>query len=248
MSIVLDLIQLPPEGDPRLHNPEFQKQIAVLRKPCARVTDFQDRGLQDLIDNLLMTMEAKKGFGLAAPQVGVSLRVFVAQTYPTNNYPKVPRTKPTVFINPVIQPLFGRIRPIKNVEDVIAKFRSGKAKLPGGTEYPTEVMREACLSLPGRAALVRRYSRVKCLFQDRFGNQQEVTWSGIKARVLQHETDHLYGRLISDSPTTEMIEGEPLFSRVVISREKREELREYFTAHPPPPEKVAKLKDLGLVM
>ena len=136
---------------------------AVLRRPADPVVEFT-ADLRSLIDDMIETMYAAPGVGLAAPQVGVPLRVFVAD-------PSIGRNPEAlvVFVNPAV------------VE-----------------EEGVQSEEEGCLSVPGFAAKVRRPSRLVVRGLDGDGEPHEVEGTGLLARVLQHELDHLDGSLFLD--------------------------------------------------
>lgn len=141
----------------------------VLRQPTEEITaNYPD--LQALIDNMLETMAHANGVGLAAPQIGRSIRLFVLDVSPyAEDYPEL-KDFVRVFINPTITER-------------------------GGEEVPFE---EGCLSLPGLSEVVRRPSEITISYTDR--NWQPVTehLTGIPARVAQHEYDHLEDVLFVD--------------------------------------------------
>lgn len=141
---------------------------AVLHEPAAAVTAF-DAELQNLIQDLFDTMDAAPGVGLAAPQIGVGLRVFVFD-YP--NYDGTPRrgavVNPELFISP------GEVRDATEGDD------------------------EGCLSFPGeRFALVRSHQVLLRAF-DESGTAFSLECEGWFARILQHEFDHLNGVMFLD--------------------------------------------------
>lgn len=147
---VLPILQFP---DPRL------------REICAEVTVF-DAGLKRLADDLLETMYAAPGRGLAAPQVGAMQRVFVMDVGW-----KEGRPSPLVCINPVI------------------KDASGSA-----------LNTEGCLSIPDRPVHIERPAMVRLAWQDLAGRDCEGFFEGFAAVCVQHERDHLDGRLCIDYP------------------------------------------------
>lgn len=149
-------------GDPRL-----------LRLAQA-VTQFDTDGLHLLITDLLDTMRAADGAGLAAPQIGVDLQVVIFGTdSPNPRYPDAPVVPRTVLINPVITPLTG-----------------------SNAESPSEVEDwEGCLSVPGLRGKVPRFQRIRYTGFDQYGDPIERTVEGFHARVVQHECDHLIGKL-----------------------------------------------------
>jgi len=143
-------------GDPRL-----------LRVAQA-VSQFDGDVLHLLISDMLDTMAAANGAGLAAPQIGVDLQVVIFGSGEHNpRYPDAPLIPKTVLCNPVITPL--------------------------GDEQEEDW--EGCLSVPGLRAKVPRYARVRYTGFDQYGEAIERTAEGFHARVVQHECDHLIGKL-----------------------------------------------------
>ena len=142
-------------GDPRL-----------LR--CARtVSEFGTAELAALIDDLRDTMADAGGVGIAAPQIGVNLRVVIFGFQHSDRYPGAPPVPETVLINPILAPL--------------------------GAE--TEEGWEGCLSVPGLRGVVPRYRRLRYQGRDEQGGRIDRTVEGFHARVVQHECDHLDGVL-----------------------------------------------------
>lgn len=135
----------------------------VLRQGAEDVVDIS-ADVRSLIDDMIETMYAAPGVGLAAPQVGVPLRVFVAD--------------PSVGRNP---------------DDLVVMVNP--AVMEGDGVQSEE---EGCLSVPGFAAKVRRPSRLVLRGLDRDGEPIEVEGTGLLARALQHELDHLDGSLFLD--------------------------------------------------
>jgi len=131
---------------------------AVLRDNCTPVERF-DSTLRDLLAEMLVLMRARKGIGLAAPQVGLCQRLFVAEI----------EDRPLCVINPTIQPL------------------------PGEAPFC-----EGCLSLPGVEVNVTRPASIVANGYDEHGQKRQWPATGLWARVIQHETDHLNGVLIID--------------------------------------------------
>jgi peptide deformylase len=149
-------------GDPRLLR---------LAQP---VTQFDSDELHLLITDLLDTMRAADGAGLAAPQIGVDLQVVIFGTNaPNPRYPSAPVVPRTVLVNPVITPLGG----------------------PDGESPAEDEDWEGCLSVPGLRAKVPRFSRIRYTGLDQFGDPIDRTVEGFHARVVQHECDHLIGKL-----------------------------------------------------
>jgi peptide deformylase len=134
-----------------------------LQTPSARVEVF-DAELNRLIDDMIDTMYAAPGIGLAAPQVGVLLRVAV--------------------IDLSVGRRGGELHVLVNPEFV---EREGM-----------QLEEEGCLSVPGFNATVARPAQVTVKAQDRKGATQEIKGTGLLARALQHEIDHLDGSLFLD--------------------------------------------------
>ena len=132
------------------------------------VKAFDTPELHALVNDLRETMVAVNGAGLAAPQIGVNLQVVIfGSTSRTPRYPDRPLVPPTVLINPVITPL--------------------------GPEEEEDW--EGCLSVPGLRGVVPRWSAVRYTGLDPYGDPIERTVEGFHARVVQHECDHLMGKL-----------------------------------------------------
>ena len=126
--------------------------------------------LRQFLDDLFETMYKADGMGLAAPQVGKSIRIFVVDgTSLEEDEPAMKDFKKT-FINPKILELDGE----------------------------SMVMNEGCLSLPKLREDVNRYNKVKIRYYDENFNFFEEVYEGLKARVIQHEYDHLEGVLFID--------------------------------------------------
>ncbi|MCK9201903.1 MAG: peptide deformylase [Gallionella sp.] len=144
-----------------------------LQQVAEPVRDFGGEELRELLRNMRDTMEALSGVGLAAPQIGVGLRVVIFGAPPDRNngqnprYPDAGAVPYTVLINPVVTPL--------------------------GEQY--EEGWEGCLSLPGLRGVVPRFLHVRYQGHDEYGALIDRTVSGFHARVVQHECDHLDGIL-----------------------------------------------------
>ena len=131
------------------------------------VTDFAGAELRTLIDDMRDTMQAAGGVGLAAPQIGVGLQVVIFGFQQSVRYPDAESVPETVLINPVITPLDDEI----------------------------EDGWEGCLSVPGLRGVVPRFARIRYRGFDPQGRPIERQADGFHARVVQHECDHLIGRL-----------------------------------------------------
>jgi len=140
----------------------------MLLEKSQAVTDFNTPELNTLILDMQDTMEAEDGAGIAAPQIGVLLRVVI---FGVGDNPRYPGTEPipmTILINPVIVPL---------------------------SAEKDEYGWEGCLSVPGMRGLVPRYSAIRYTGYDASGTKIETEVEGFHARVVQHEVDHLDGVL-----------------------------------------------------
>jgi peptide deformylase len=151
--------------------PVYVYGMSVLRKVSPEIPrDFE--GLDQLIEDLFETMRASDGIGLAAPQVGKSLRIFVVDTSPIAEDKGEPALKDfkKAFINPYI------------IEE-------------WGDPWSIE---EGCLSLPNIREEVIRPDHVRIEYYDQDWNLHEEEYDGMRARVIQHEYDHLDGKLFVD--------------------------------------------------
>ena len=123
--------------------------------------------LKRLIADMFETMAAANGAGLAAPQIGVDLQLVIFGFDQNERYPDAPPVPATVLINPQITPLPG---------DLVDGW-------------------EGCLSVPGLRGLVPRHTRIRYSGFDAHGQPIDREAEGFHARVVQHECDHLIGRL-----------------------------------------------------
>ena len=142
-------------GDPRL----LQKSLPL--------QDFKSEELKQLLADMRDTMAHLNGAGLAAPQIGVGLRVVIFGVQSSPRYPDIEPVPDTVLINPVLTPLSDE----------------------------TEEGWEGCLSVPGMRGWVPRWKRLRYSGRDENGVRFEREVSGFHARVVQHECDHLDGIL-----------------------------------------------------
>ena len=142
-------------GDPRL---------LEHARPVER---FDTPELHALLADMRETMAHQNGAGLAAPQIGVGLRVVIFGVHANPRYPDAEEVPDTVLINPELEPLSREMD-----EDW-----------------------EGCLSVPGMRGWVARYRRLRYAGFDEYGMRFERTVSGFHARVVQHECDHLNGIL-----------------------------------------------------
>ena len=147
--------------------PILRMRNPLLLQRAEEITEFNTTYLDGLIQDMLDTMKAEDGAGLAAPQIGVGLRLVIFGVDQNPRYPDAQVVPETILINPVIKPL----------DDVI------------------EEAWEGCLSLPGLRGRVPRYSRIKYSGFNAQGEKLEIEASDFHARVVQHECDHLDGIL-----------------------------------------------------
>ncbi len=140
---------------------------ARLLRIAKPVEQFDSAELHALIADLSDTMAAANGAGIAAPQIGVDLAVVLFGFDRNQRYPDAPPVPRTVLINPQITPL-------------------GDAEDDGW---------EGCLSVPGIRAVVPRWSRIRYTGVDPQGQVIDRVAEGFHARVVQHECDHLIGKL-----------------------------------------------------
>jgi peptide deformylase len=142
-------------GDPRLLEDS---------KP---IKDLNAIDLDQLIKDMIDTMEANDGAGLAAPQIGINIQLVIFGFKRNDRYPDAEEVPFTVLINPKITPMGDEI----------------------------EDGWEGCLSVPGLRGVVPRYKKISYQGIDQYGKKIERKVDGFHARVVQHECDHLFGIL-----------------------------------------------------
>jgi peptide deformylase len=144
----------------------------VLRKVTEAVSqpELQSPALQKFIDDMIETMKEYDGVGLAADQVHESKQIAVLEVADNPRYPEKPRVPLTVLVNPTITPLS---------EDMEEDW-------------------EGCLSIPDLRGMVPRYKSVRVQALDRDGKAVDFVADEFHARVIQHEFDHLNGRVYLD--------------------------------------------------
>jgi len=123
--------------------------------------------IQDIIQDLLDTMHAANGAGLAAPQIGIPLQIVVFGFEKNQRYPNEAPVPQTILINPIITPI--------------------GLSIENGWE--------GCLSVPGLRGLVPRFQEIRYQGLNESGQAIDRVVSGFHARVVQHECDHLIGKL-----------------------------------------------------
>ncbi|MEI6049302.1 MAG: peptide deformylase [Bacteroidota bacterium] len=154
----------------------------VLRKVAGEV-DKDYPGLNQIIDDLFETMYHSEGLGLASPQIGQSIRIFVIDGKPVaDDEPSLAGFK-KVFINAHITEKSGELMPMK----------------------------EGCLSIPGLREEVNRESHINIKYYDEVWEYHDEIFDGYKARIIQHEYDHLDGILFTDKVS-------PLRKRLIKSK------------------------------
>lgn len=144
----------------------------VLRKVTANLAqrELQSAAMQKFIDDMIETMKEYDGVGLAADQVHESKQLAVLEVANNPRYPNKPDVPLTVLVNPKVTPL----------SDVLEEDWEG------------------CLSIPDLRGKVPRYTSVQVQAWDRNGQELDYVATGFHARVIQHEFDHLNGKLYVD--------------------------------------------------
>jgi peptide deformylase len=156
----------------------------VLKRKAHAVTKFDEK-LQSLIDDMIETMRASPGVGLAAPQVSVSERVIVVE-YPENEEDEEAEPKLYVLVNPEI---------VKASNETVVNV-------------------EGCLSIPNIVGEVERAQAITVKGQNRHGKPVRLKLKDWTARIFQHEIDHVNGVLFTDRATQIWVPEEPVEDRV----------------------------------
>lgn len=167
---------------------------AVLRIPARQVnpTEFNQPKLQQFIDDLLATMLAANGIGIAAPQVFDDRAVMIIASRASPRYPSAPQMQPLVLINP-------RITACSNNLDWHW---------------------EGCLSVPALRGRIERPDWVEVVYQSANGETHTQNFSGFVARIFQHEYDHLIGKTWLDRvDSSENIMAESVWRREIAKLE-----------------------------
>jgi len=144
----------------------------LLRERSRDVTpgELATPAVQALIDDLIDTMRAANGAGIAAPQIGELVRIATIEVADNPRYPYKPRIPLTVVVNPVVEPL----------DDELVEINEG------------------CLSVPNLRGNVMRHVTVRVRYLDRHGVEHDEVKRGLTAGTFQHELDHLDGVLFVD--------------------------------------------------
>lgn len=174
MSKILKVIEL---GNPILRT----------KAKAVSVVEIKTRKFQNFCDNLITTCESKNGVGIAAPQVGVSKRVFVVWSKPSKRYKTAPKMEPLVVINPKLRFL---------------KKRQEKSW-------------EGCLSIPGIRGLVTRYKDIEVAYTTRTGEKKKEKYTDFVARIFQHEFDHLNGVVFLDLTNPKDLVTEAEYKKII---------------------------------
>jgi peptide deformylase len=157
------LLEITTAGDPVLRQIARDLAVEELRSP----------EIQTLIDDMIETMRAAGGAGLAAQQVSRTVAVAVIEVDNNPRYPYKPPIPLTVIVNPVLEPVGER----------------------------TVEINEGCLSVPGLRGVLPRFLTVEVKYLDRDGNPHTAVKRGLTAGTFQHEVDHLNGVLFMDRVT-----------------------------------------------
>jgi peptide deformylase len=141
----------------------------ILRNKAQPVITINPNILE-LIDSLTATAIAKKGVGIAAPQISQSYRLFIVASHPSDRYPHAPTMPPTAMINPRI---------LSHSDEIVKDW-------------------EGCLSVPDTRGLVPRYREITVEYTTKAGETKQEILTDFVARIFQHELDHLDGILFID--------------------------------------------------
>ncbi len=141
----------------------------ILRNKAQSVITI-DKNIVELIDSLTATAIAKKGVGIAAPQISQPYRLFIVASHPSDRYPHAPTRPPTAMINPRI---------LSHSDEIVKDW-------------------EGCLSVPDTRGLVPRYKEITVEYTTKEGETKQEILTDFVARIFQHELDHLDGILFID--------------------------------------------------
>jgi peptide deformylase len=153
----------------------------VLRKVGDEITkDYPN--LEQLIANMFETMYASSGVGIAAPQIGKAIRLFIVDTEPFTNGTRDDEDEYTE----------AELEQLANLKKV---FINAKIIEEAGEEW---VFNEGCLSIPKIREDVSRKPKIRIQYVDEHFKPFDETYEGVAARVIQHEYDHIEGKLFTD--------------------------------------------------
>lgn len=142
----------------------------VLKQTAQLVAEIEADECQQLISEMMHTVEKAGGVGIAAPQVYKSVRIFIMCSKPNARYPNAPFMPPTAMINPEII----------TVSETLEKGWEG------------------CLSVPSMRGLVPRHTSITVKYFDQYGQVHQAQMTDFVARIFQHELDHLNGLTFID--------------------------------------------------
>ncbi|WP_185878026.1 peptide deformylase [Blattabacterium cuenoti] len=145
----------------------------ILRKKCSDInfSHYKKKDIYRLINNMFETIHKVKGIGLAAPQIGKNIKLFIIETpLLLDNNKKNYKKYKEVFINAKLIKIFGK-------------------------EYK---FNEGCLSIPGVYSTIKRKSNIIVEYCNQYGEKKTKCFTGIKSRIIQHEYDHTQGKLFID--------------------------------------------------
>mgnify|MGYP001615492683 FL=1 len=183
------------------------KVLTTPAKPVEKIDKKIKQIIQQMKDDLIYK-ENPKGVGLAAPQIGIPLRIFIikpAETSPVE-----------VFINPQISWRSKDLAEIERPNDSKPSLRKERPALPAGRKL------EGCLSIPNVWGYLKRPKKVKLSYLDENGTHQEKEFESFKATIVQHETDHINGILF----TQRVLEQKQKLYRIEEDDDGEEELVE----------------------
>ena len=142
----------------------------ILRYKAQPINNIWQESLQRLIDDLIATVLATNGVGIAAPQISQSDRLFIVASRPNLRYPNAPKMEPTAMINPKL---------LSHSEEIVKDW-------------------EGCLSIPGIRGFVPRYRVIEVEYTNREAQVEKQELTDFVARIFQHEYDHLEGIVFLD--------------------------------------------------
>ena len=169
---------------------ELGNPILRSKAKTVALSAIKSKNFQNFCDNLIATCEAKSGVGIAAPQVGISKRVFVVWSKPSKRYKTAPKMEPLVVINPEL------------------KFLNKKQ----------EKSWEGCLSISGIRGLVSRYKEIEIAYTTRTGEKKKEKYTDFVARIFQHEFDHLNGVVFLDRTNPKDLVTEAEYKKIIKKR------------------------------
>src|SRR5688572_8454745 len=184
------------------------RKIAQMGEPVLRrvaralsVEELKSPAIQTLIDDMIETMHDADGAGLAAPQVYESIQLCVIEISKNPRYPDALDIPLTVLVNPTVTPTVSGPADVLMPQDSISMF-------------------EGCLSVTGVRGQVTRPRQVHVQALDRQGSPLDFVWEGVRASVVQHETDHLKGVLYVDRVDTKTLTFLREYERYVPREER----------------------------